>query len=63
MMSFEITEVTSSLMIMTAGEDGTSEGSVWGDVDTTFVHEDMVSILPVRETRPEGSRDVLQGQL
>ena len=30
-------------------------------IDVTSVCEDMVVILPVRELRLEGSRDILQG--
>ena len=59
----EITRMPGGLMVMTPGEDRTTEGVFWGDVDTTFVCEDMVIILPVRETRPESGRDVFQGQL
>ena len=59
--SLEITGVTSSLMVMTAGKDGTSERILWGNIDIAFVCEDMVVILPVRETGVEGSRDILQG--
>ena len=29
-------------MIMAAGEDGTAEGVLWGDVDTTLVGQDVV---------------------
>ena len=61
LVSFEITQVASGLMVVALGEDGSMEEILWGDVDTTFVCEDMIVILPVQEMRPGGSRDVLQG--
>ena len=61
LMSLEITRVTDSLVVMTAGEDGTMERSFQGDIDATIVCQDIVVIFPVREVRLEGSRDVLQG--
>ena len=56
--SFEIYRVTSSFMVMTAGKDGVIEGILWEDIDTTFVCEDMVVKLPVREAGPEGGGDI-----
>ena len=55
--------MASSLVIMAMGEDGASEGVLRGDVDTTFVGQDVVIELPVQEAGPEGSGDVLQGHL
>ena len=55
--------MTGSLMVMATSEDGAMEGILWGNVDTTIVGQDVVIELPVRETRPEGSGDVLQGHL
>ena len=60
---FEISGVAGGLMIMAAGKDGTTEGILWWDVDATLVSQDVVVKFPVRETRPEGSGDVLQGCL
>ena len=50
-------------MIIAADEDGMTEGVLQGDVDAIFVGQDVVIELPVRETREEGSGDVLQGHL
>ena len=47
LVSFEITRVSSSFMIMAAGEDGVVEGALWENVDTAFICEDMVIIFPV----------------
>ena len=38
LVSFEITRVTSSLIVMAAGEDGTMEGVFQGNIDTSFVY-------------------------
>ena len=46
----EVSRVTSSFMVMTAGKDGTAEGTFWGNIDMTFVHEDVVIKLPIRES-------------
>ena len=46
-------------MVVAAGEDGTLEGNLWGNVDTTFIGQDMVIEFPVREARLEDSGDVL----
>ena len=62
-MGLEVSRVTSSFVVMTVGEDGASEGGVRGNVDMTFVCKDAVVIFPVREMRPEGSGDILQGRL
>ena len=45
--SLEITRVTGGLMVVTAGKDGVTERVLRGDIDMTFVHEDMVIIFPV----------------
>ena len=47
LVSFEITWMTSSLMVMTMGEDGTTEGGLWGNIDTTFVGQDIIIKLPI----------------
>ena len=46
-------------MIMVAGKDGAVEGSLWGNIDMTFVGQDMVIELPVGEAGPEDCRDIL----
>ena len=61
--SFKVSQVASSFMVMAAGKDGAMEGILWGNVDMTLIGQDMVIELPVREVRPEGSGDVLQGRL
>ena len=61
--SFQVTGVTGSLVVVAAGEDGATEGILWGDVDTTLVGQDVVVEFPVGEAGPEGSGDVLQGRL
>ena len=61
--SLEISGVTGGFVIMTAGEDGVTKGVGRRNVDVALVHEDVVIVLPVRETRPEGSRNILQGRL
>ena len=58
---FEVTEVSSSLVVMTAGEDGVMKGVIQRNVDMAFVCEDMVVIFPVREARLERGGDILQG--
>ena len=60
LVSFEITGVSGSLMVVATGKDGAMEEVLQGNVDTAFVSQNMVIVLPVRETGPEGSRDVLQ---
>ena len=55
--------MTSGLMVVAVGEDGMTEGVLWGNVDMTFVGQDVIVELPIRETRLEGSEDVLQGRL
>ena len=47
--SFEITRVTSGLVVMTPGEDRATEGVLQGNVHSPFVSEDMFIKLPVRE--------------
>ena len=61
LVSFEITGMTSSLVVMTVGEDGVTEGTLWGNVDMAFISEDMIIELPVRKAGLEGSGDVFQG--
>ena len=58
--SLQVARVSGGLIVVAAGKDRATEGVIQGDVDMTFVGQDTVVILPVRETRPEGSGDVLQ---
>ena len=46
-MSLEITRVTSSLVVVAMGKDGATEEIVGGNVDTTFVGQDVVTEFPV----------------
>ena len=59
-MSFEIPEATGSLVVIAPGEDGVTEEVVWGNIDMAFVHQDVIIIFLVRETRLEGDGDVFQ---
>ena len=58
--SLKINRVAGSLMVVAVGEDGAMEGVLWGDIDTTFVSQDMVIVFPIGEMGSEGSGDVLQ---
>ena len=51
------------LMVMATGEDRAAEGVLRGNVDVTLVGQDVVIEFLVRETRLEGSENVLQGHL
>ena len=62
-MSFEITGMTSGFVVMAAGEDGAAEGILWGNIDMSFICQDMVIEFPIREAGSESSGDVLQGRL
>ena len=44
----KVTWVASSLMIVAANKDGLSKRGIGGNVNTSFVGEDALSILPVR---------------
>ena len=48
-MSFEISGVTSSFMVMTLGKDRVVEGVSRGNIDMALVCEDVVIKCPVRE--------------
>ena len=63
LVSLEVSWVAGGLMVVAAGEDRATEGVLRGNVDVTFIGQDMVIKLPVRETRPEGSRNVFQRRL
>ena len=63
LVGLEVTRVTGGLMVMAVGKDGATEGILWGNVDMILVCQDVIIEFPVREVRPEGSRDVLQGRL
>ena len=49
LVSLKISWVTSGFMVVAVGEDGATEGVLQGNVDMTFVGEDVVIELPVRE--------------
>ena len=59
MPSLQEAGVAGGRMIVAALEDGTAEGIVRGDIDTSFVSEDACFDLPVGEAGTEGERDVL----
>ena len=61
LVSFKITGVPGSFMVMAAGKDGATEGVLQEYIDMTLVGQNVVIILLVRETRSEGGGDVLQG--
>ena len=41
-------------MVMALGKDGLSKGGIRGYIDMALVSEDLLSILPVGQTRVEG---------
>ena len=45
--SFEVTRVTGGFVVMATGEDGVTERTLQGDIDATFVGQDVVIELPV----------------
>ena len=55
--------LSGSLMIMAMSKDRMAEGILEGDIDTSFIGEDVVIILPVGEMRLESSRDISQRRL
>ena len=57
--SFQEAGMAGGLMIMAAFEDGTAEGVVCRDVDTSLVSKDAGFDLPVSEPRVERKRNVL----
>ena len=61
--SLEVTGMAGGFMIVAAGKDGTMEGVLRGDIDVTFVGQDVVIKLPIREVGAEGGGEVLQGRL
>ena len=48
LVGFKVTWVASSLMIMAANKDGLSKRGIRGNVNTSFIGENVLSILPVR---------------
>ena len=59
LVGLEITRVSSGLMVMAVGEDGSVEGVLWRNIHMAFVSEEIVIIFPVGEMGSEGSRDIL----
>ena len=57
--SFQEAGVAGRLVVVAAGENGTAEGIISGDVDMAFVGEDARFDLPVGEAGTEGERDIL----
>ena len=53
-MDFQVAQVACSFMVMATSKDGPSKRGVGGDVNTTFIGEDSLSILPIRQTGTEG---------
>ena len=49
LMSFEVTWVTSSFVVVAAGEDGATEGILWGNIDMALVGEDVVVEFPIEK--------------
>ena len=43
----EITRMSGSVMVMAVGKDRALEGIFWGNIDMTFVGQDMIVKLPV----------------
>ena len=58
LVGLKVTRVAGSLVIMATSEDGMAEGVLRVNIHTSFVSEDVVIILPVRQTRPEGDKNV-----
>ena len=61
--SFEVAGVSSSFVVVAVGKDGATKGVVGGNIDMTFVGQNMVVKLPIREMGMEDGVDVLQGRL
>ena len=59
MTRFQEAGMTGRLVIMATVEDGTAEGVVCRDIDTTLVSKDTGFDLPVGEAGTEGKRDIL----
>ena len=57
--SFQEAGVAGRLVVVAAGENGTAEGIISGDVDMAFVGEDARFDLPVGEAGTEGEGDIL----
>ena len=60
---FQEAGMTSGLVIMATLEDGTAEGIVRRDIDTTLVSKDAGFDLPVGEPGTKGKRDVFVHRL
>ena len=44
-------------MVMAAGENSFAEGKIRRNIDTTFIGENALSILPIREAGLKGWRN------
>ena len=47
LVGFNVPGMASGLIVMAMGEDGMVKGVIWGNIDMSFVGEDMVIVLPV----------------
>ena len=47
LVDLEISRVISCFMVMAVGEDRTIEGILQGNVNTAFVSQDVVIVLPI----------------
>ena len=47
LVSFEVARISSGFVVMAAGEDGVTKGIVRGNIDATFVGQNMVVKLPI----------------
>ena len=57
LMGFQVAWVACSFVVVATSEDGPSERGVRGDVNMTFVSEDPLGVLPVRQMGTEGWRN------
>ena len=63
LMGFQKTGVTSRIVIVTPFKDGTAEGVVGGDIDTSFIGEDFRLHLPVSKTGVKRKGNILVHRL
>ena len=45
----EVARMANSLMVITSGKDEVAKGAIWGNIDMTFVGQNVVIKLPVGE--------------
>ena len=56
-MGFQVARITGSFVVMEMGKDGFLKRGIRGYIDTVFVGENSLSMLPVREMGAKGGRD------